>query len=438
MKKYIIYCLLFLSVDFLYAECTTYSCVAIQDGNGNPVENVVVEQTNNEFSSHYSYQTTGFAPPQSTTYTSSCSLNQFQDITRTYYVYASDPATNKDDIWMTENQATTTCHHSGSLDQIYDVDAGQNRPIRSSDCDTSQSMYFDGTTCQNADCPVGQIPATDYATSALCVVPGTTGTGNGGSNTDTNGTDTSSGGTGTNTGGSAGDSGTGGTSTGTGDTNSTTNITSNNGDLNVSVQVNIDNSEMITKLDALASGVDNLHLDNSQFSTQFDNKMDDLVSSNSLGFSHVSDQLSNLLSISTEDQVDLKQIEYNTHSAADSLDKILKNQEADLNQTADTSSIESFLNDWKSKSITYINDVDNSFNDLKTTISGDIFVPLPQYDSCSISFEIYGQIKSYDLCNYTQNLRPYFVFILTIWFTYLLIRINFSMLMRLFTHTGSD
>lgn len=154
----------FVSISFLFGEeCAQYTCLPSVDSFGNQTENTVETQTSYSNDYHYTTSGTGSSLPESESFISTCTDSTFQQITRTYYIYSTSGEQN--DVWANETQLTHTCHRT-DLSHVYDPDTDSVRPINQSDCSSSQ--YFDGSTCQNADCPLGQIPDDDYITSNSC------------------------------------------------------------------------------------------------------------------------------------------------------------------------------------------------------------------------------------------------------------------------------
>ncbi|MBA1420892.1 MAG: hypothetical protein FAF03_08580 [Epsilonproteobacteria bacterium] len=72
-----------------------------------------------------------------------------------------------------------------------------------------------------------------------------------------------------------------------------------------------------------------------------------------------------------------------------------------------------------------VNDVENNVNDLMATIQGGYTPNFQNYNSCIITFPIYGRSLPIDMCRYSPILRPYLTFILTVYMLILLIRLHF-------------
>ena len=87
----------------------------------------------------------------------------------------------------------------------------------------------------------------------------------------------------------------------------------------------------------------------------------------------------------------------------------------------------SFLNNFNSFATdmqTSISNVENTVNDVMATINGDFTPNFQTPGMCEISYSIYGSQSSINLCQYAYIIRPYFVFILTIFMLILLIRLH--------------
>ena len=212
-----------------------------------------------------------------------------------------------------------------------------------------------------------------------------TGTNTGtGSNTGT-GTTGSTTGTGTNTG-----SGTG-TTTDTNTTSGTGTNTGTNTNTSTGSGTNTTNNNDVLHNDLL----------------QIDISISSLNQTNSDGFSNLQDVGNGI-------------IQANNHTT-DVLKDLRDMNKNDVN--VDTSFLNNF-NSFATDMQTSISNVENTVNDVMATINGDFTPNFQTPGTCEISYSIYGSQSSINLCQYASIIRPYFVFILTIFMLILLIRLH--------------
>jgi len=91
----------------------------------------------------------------------------------------------------------------------------------------------------------------------------------------------------------------------------------------------------------------------------------------------------------------------------------------------------------------YYSDLNSSFSVIKqsvddalATMDGNYEPSFPVYNSCILNFKFYNKIKPFDLCQFSSSTRPFIVFILTIYFLVMLIRLHLYFLMKFFESTN--
>jgi hypothetical protein len=151
------------------------------------------------------------------------------------------------------------------------------------------------------------------------------------------------------------------------------------------------------------------------------------------GISILHDDLQSLMSdINTTGDFDDSRIvkaNNNTTKAINDIKNIHEGQ-AD-NDTAFFDNFQVFADDLQSS----FDDLENNVNDLMATIDGNYVPNFQSYNSCILKFKVYDTVKPFDICQFSSTLRPYIVFILTIYFLLLLIRLHIFFLMKLFRST---
>ena len=227
---------------------------------------------------------------------------------------------------------------------------------------------------------------------------GDTGTG---TNTDDTGSDTGSGTTDTGGGTNTGTSGDGTTGTnGSTDTNNT----GTNTDIDTGTGNTSDTNTTGTNTSTDTSNTnDVLHND----LLRIDTGISSLIQTNTDGFSNLEDVGNGIIEANN-----------NTTDVLKDLRDMNKND-----VDADTSFLDGF-NSFATDMQTSVDNVENTVNDLMATINGDFTPSFQSYSTCSITYSVYGSVGSFNLCQYAPILRPYFVFILTVYMLILLIRLH--------------
>ena len=150
-----------------------------------------------------------------------------------------------------------------------------------------------------------------------------------------------------------------------------------------------------------------------------------LSNTNSQGFTNVSDAVNN-------GSADIVNANLETRDAVNNL--------ADMNKDdvdGDTSYLDNFVN-FKDQLLTSVNDVKNNVMDLKATIEGDTYTTdFPSFSNCTITFPVFNSTVSINLCEYAHIFRPYIVFILTVYFLFLLVRLHIYLFTKVY-RSNSD